>query len=219
MGGTFGDRAANGHASAQSVYLSKNDMVTAVLRELIMNREFGPGDALRQRDLAQRFQVSPTPVREALRRLEVEGLVRYDTHRGSRVVEVDYGATRENFRIRASLESLAAELAAERISPEHLRELQRIHTQLCKLDHDDDQIHEVNRQFHFRIYDAAQSPLLLSMVRRLWQPFPHGPQVIRSAEESSAQHEQILHALQDRDAARAAQLTREHILGVIGLTP
>jgi DNA-binding GntR family transcriptional regulator len=62
--------------------------------------------------------VSPTLVREALRRLEAEGLVTFDLHKGSTVVAVDYGATQENYRIRAALESLGAELAADSIEPE-----------------------------------------------------------------------------------------------------
>jgi DNA-binding GntR family transcriptional regulator len=88
-----------GSGYRENVYLSKTDMVTAAIRELIMNGDLRPGDALRQRDLAERFAGSPTPIREALRRLETEGLVSENAHRGSSVVEVDYGATQENFRI------------------------------------------------------------------------------------------------------------------------
>jgi DNA-binding GntR family transcriptional regulator len=62
-----------------------------------------------------------TPVREALRRLEAEGIVTYDPHIGASVVQVDFGPTEENFRIRAALESLAATMAASRMAPEDLR--------------------------------------------------------------------------------------------------
>ncbi|GAB3912830.1 hypothetical protein GCM10029964_121330 [Kibdelosporangium lantanae] len=93
-------------------YVSKTDMVVALIRELIITGELPAGKQLRQRDLAARFHVSQTPVREAMRRLESEGLVVGDAHRGFTVVEADSGSTEENYRIRAALEALGAELAA-----------------------------------------------------------------------------------------------------------
>jgi DNA-binding GntR family transcriptional regulator len=195
----------------QATYLSKIDMVTAALRELIMNGELRAGDALRQRDLAERFQVSPTPVREALRRLESEGLVRHSPHSGATVVEVDYGATVENFRIRASLESLAAELAAEGASDEDIRELRKINAKLRRTK-DPQRINELNRELHFRMYEIAKSPLLLSLVRRLWNAFPLGPQVARPVGVSVDQHDAIIEAVARHDPAEAARLTHEHIM-------
>jgi len=70
----------------RGIYLSKSDFMAALLRELIISGDLKPGEQLRQRDLAERFGVSVTPVREALRWLESEGLVRYDAHKGSTVV-------------------------------------------------------------------------------------------------------------------------------------
>ena len=96
-------------------YVSKTDMVAALIRELLMTGELGPGEQLRQRDLAQRFGVSQTQVREAMRRLESEGLLSCDTHRGFTVVVADLGQVEENFRIRAALESLRASLAARKV--------------------------------------------------------------------------------------------------------
>ena len=66
------------------LYHSKSEAILESLRDLIISGEVLPGEPLRQRDLAERFNVSQTPVREALRRLESEGLVRADLHRGSR---------------------------------------------------------------------------------------------------------------------------------------
>ena len=98
-------------------YVSKTDLVAALIRELIITGELDPGEQLRQRDLAQRFGVSQTPVREAMRRLESEGLVIGDTHRGFTVVAPAVGRIEENFQIRAALESLGASLAARKIDP------------------------------------------------------------------------------------------------------
>jgi DNA-binding GntR family transcriptional regulator len=195
----------------EPLYLSKIDMVTAALRELIMHGEFHAGDSLRQRDLAERFNVSATPVREALRRLESEGLVRHSPHAGVSVVEVDYGATMENFRIRAALEGLAVELAAERVTDEDIEELEELNRQLAAHE-GHQQADELNRRLHFRIYELAGSPLLISLLRRLWSSFPLGPQVVRPIDQSIEQHAAIIDALRDRDAAAASALTQQHIL-------
>jgi len=85
-------------------YVSKTDLVAALIRELVITGELEPGEQLRQRDLAQRFGVSQTPVREAMRGLESEGLLTSDTHRGFTVAAPDAGRVEENFQIRAALE-------------------------------------------------------------------------------------------------------------------
>ena len=107
-------------------YVSKTDLVAALIRELIITGQLDPGEQLRQRDLAQRFGVSQTPVREAMRRLESEGLLVCDTHRGFTVVTPDVGRVEENFQIRAALESLGASLAARKIDPRGLDRLRAI---------------------------------------------------------------------------------------------
>src|ERR1700683_2497866 len=80
-------------------YVSKSDMVTDVLRDLITGGLLSPGTPLRQRDLAEQFDVSYTPVREALRRLESEGLVATDVHRGATVARTESEGLEENYRI------------------------------------------------------------------------------------------------------------------------
>ena len=104
-------------------FTSKTDMVAALIRQLIITGDLPAGGQLRQRDLAKRFGVSQTPVREALRRLESEGLVVSDAHRGFTVVEPDDGPVEENFQIRAALESLGASLAARKIDADGIEAL------------------------------------------------------------------------------------------------
>src|SRR5215469_17336478 len=122
-----------GPGSAGPGYVSKTDLVAALIRELIITGELAAGEPLRQRDLAQRFQVSQTPVREAMRRLESEGLVRGDTHRGFTVVEPDDGPVEENFQIRAALESLGASLAARKIDAGGIGTLRGLNDQMRAL--------------------------------------------------------------------------------------
>jgi DNA-binding GntR family transcriptional regulator len=198
-------------------YVSKTDMVVALIRELIITGELAAGKQLRQRDLAARFHVSQTPVREAMRRLESEGLVVGDAHRGFTVVEADFGSTEENFQIRAALESLGAALAAPKIDDEGLAKLTRLNDRMRDLAEDDPTYPELNREFHFTLYEYAHSPLLLSLMRLLWQALHGGPRVTRSHAESIKQHEQIINALREGDSEAARKATYEHIMGAVPL--
>jgi DNA-binding GntR family transcriptional regulator len=204
-----------GQPAGRGIYLSKSNFIAALLRELIISGDLKPGEQLRQRDLAERFGVSPTPVREALRWLESEGLVRYDAHKGSTVVQAEAGATREKYQIRAVLEGLAASLAAPKISEQDILELESYNEQLAGANLTPGQVGDLNRTLHFRVYEMAGSPLLLALMRLLWQSFPQGPQVVRPRDESVAEHKQLIEALRERDAARAQDITQQHILGAI----
>ena len=201
--------------AGRGIYLSKSNFIAALLRELIISGELKPGAQLRQRDLAERFGVSVTPVREALRWLESEGLVKYDAHKGSTVVEAEAGATREKYQIRAVLEGLAAFLAAPKISDEDILELESYNERLAAENLLPGEVNDINRTLHFRVYEMAGSPLLLALMRLLWQSFPQGPQVARPRDESVAEHGELIEALRDRDALRAQATTQQHILGAI----
>ncbi|ALG14309.1 GntR family transcriptional regulator [Kibdelosporangium phytohabitans] len=198
-------------------YVSKTDMVVALIRELIITGELAAGKQLRQRDLAARFHVSQTPVREAMRRLESEGLVVGDAHRGFTVVEADSGSTEENFQIRAALESLGAGLAAAKIDEAGIARLTELNERMRGLAEQDPLYSELNREFHFTIYEYAHSPLLLSLMRLMWQALHGGPRVTRSHAESIGQHELIVDALRRGDADDARKATYEHIMGAIPL--
>ncbi len=194
-------------------YVSKTDMVAALIREQIITGELAAGEQLRQRDLAQRFQVSQTPVREAMRRLESEGLVIGDTHRGFTVVEPDDGPVEENFQIRAALESLGASLAARKIDAAGLTRLEELNDQMRAMGEDDPRYAALNREFHFSVYEYARSPLLLSLMRLLWASLHGGPKVARTHAESARQHDVIVAALRAADPAAAAASTYQHIMG------
>jgi DNA-binding GntR family transcriptional regulator len=204
-----------GSLADRGVYLSKSNFIAALLRDLIISGDLKPGEQLRQCDLAERFGVSVTPVREALRWLESEGLVNYDAHKGSTVVQAEAGATKEKYQIRAVLEGLAAFLAAPKISDEDIHELESYNERIAEADRSPGEVNDLNRTLHFRIYEMAGSPLLLALMRLLWQSFPQGPQMARPREESVAEHKQLIEALKNRDADRAQAITQQHILGAI----
>ena len=208
--------AARGTSAARGTgasYTSKTDMVAALIRELIITGELAAGMQLRQRDLAERFGVSQTPVREAMRRLESEGLVIGDTHRGFTVVMPDAGPVEENFQIRAALESLGASLAAGKIDAAGIARLQDLNDRMRALGEDDPGYAQLNREFHFTLYEYSRSPLLMSLMRLLWASLHGGPRVLRTHAESALQHEAILDALRAGDAGAASALTYQHIMG------
>ena len=211
--GTQSTGTEPGQVTAGPGYVSKTDMVAALIREQIITGELAAGEQLRQRDLAQRFQVSQTPVREAMRRLESEGLVIGDTHRGFTVVEPDDGPVEENFQIRAALESLGASLAARKIDAAGLARLKKLNDQMRAMGEDDPRYASLNREFHFSVYEYARSPLLLSLMRLLWASLHGGPKVARTHAESARQHDEILAALRAGDPAAAAAGTYQHIMG------
>jgi DNA-binding GntR family transcriptional regulator len=196
-------------------YTSKGGIITDTLRERIARGELPPGALLRQRQLAQEFNVSPTPVREALRRLESEGLVSYELHRGSRVASVELDEQEENLRVLAALEPLAVSLASEKLTESDLDEIRALERRFAECKDGDPALKELNWAFHFRIYECARSPLLLSLMRVLWRAFAQGPQQWRPHDESIEQHAELVAALAARDAEQAASIIENHILGSI----
>lgn len=205
--------------SVSQLYTSKSDLVTALLREMILSGELVGSRVLRQRDIAVQFGVSQTPVREALRRLESEGLVVSDPHRGATVAEAREGWVEENYQIRAALESLGARLAAKSITDEQLAELVGLNERMTAVGEDQLAYGPLNKEFHFGIYAVAGSPLLLSLMRLLWNSMPTGPHVARSHDESVGQHHALLEALARHDGDAAESVMRGHILGSAHLDP
>ena len=204
---------------ARRRYVSKSDLVTDALRELITDRRLSPGTPLRQRELAERFDVSYTPVREALRRLESEGLVVTDVHRGATVARTESEETAENYRILAELEALAGTLALAKMTADDLTEVEDLGRRVAACHSDDGRLAELNRQFHFRMYECARSPMLLLLLRLLWRSFPHGPQAGRPHQESVRQHAQLVKALRRRNEEEVAAVIRDHVLGCIKYLP
>jgi DNA-binding GntR family transcriptional regulator len=202
-----------------ATYVSKSDLVTDALRELITDRQLPPGTPLRQRELAEQFEVSYTPVREALRRLEAEGLVARDVHRGATVARAESEELAENYRILAVLEALAGTLAVAKISDDDIAEIEDLHQLVAACDPVDGRLAELNRRFHFRVYECARSPMLLLLMRLLWRSFPAGPQAGRPHAESVRQHAELIEALKRRDEDQVAAVIRDHVLGSIQYLP
>lgn len=198
------------------VPVSKTQYVLGRLRLDLELGEVSPGDALRQTDLADRYGVSPTPVREALRILEAEGAIQYSPHKGATVAQLDERSIEDLYRLRAATESLATRLAAERMNAAAEGAIRGLHGRITNAigRQPGETLSRWNRQLHFAIY-AHGSEIITNQLTSQWRLFP--PQVtIWEAEDSArlldAQHAAIIEAMHDKDGDLAAAIMAEHIL-------
>lgn len=202
-----------GRQQVQAKYRSKTDLVAAAIKEMIYSGDLPPGAVLRQRDIAELLGVSPTPVREAIRRLEGGGLLVSQSHGRMVVVRAEDWALRDNAQIRAALESLGTELAADKATEEDLAALEVINEEF--IGSLGNHAINLNRHFHVRIYEIAASSVLQAQLRLLWETLDGGPHVERLPIESGAQHQEIIEAMRNRDVPRAGALVRHHILDAV----
>jgi DNA-binding GntR family transcriptional regulator len=184
----------------------------------IVNGQFAPGHRLRIEELAAMFQISPTPIREALHRLEAVGLVENIPHRGARVTELSLDDLRDLYEARLRLEPLAIRKAAERFTPESAAAasgyLAAIKTAERRKAFDD--AWKAHTQFHFALYRASGSPWLVRLITPLWESSQRYRLRLvplrKDLERRSLEHEQILHACTARDAKVAEARLRQHLI-------
>jgi DNA-binding GntR family transcriptional regulator len=197
----------------------------AELRQRILDGRFPAGFRLKEIELATRFGVSRTPVRDALSRLSVEGLVEFRPKIGATVSVWSEAQIEEMFKIRALLEPLAAEIAATRITEEALATLSDLCTVMEKAarranDQDLDRLAATNARFHRVVIEAAQSEHLAKLIS-LTIDAPLTLRTFRqySAEEiqrSMRHHRDLVDALSHRDPVWSASVMRTHILAAVG---
>ncbi len=186
-----------------------------ILRDAILTGEFKPGQQLKQQEIADQIGMSATPIREILRQLEAEGLVVHVPRKGVFVSELTAAQYRETVPIRTALETLAIRQASGRLDAaafEELAEYQALFEDAWQR-HDLAEMGKQNYCFHMRIYDAAESPMLCDLIRRIWPRFASDLLWIvpGRAEVSIEQHRGILAALQAGDTEDAARRMAEHI--------
>ena len=198
------------------MYKTKQDYVYEQLYNAILSGRFKPGEHLVLEDLADEMGTSRTPLREAIRRLQTEGLVEFTPHRGAVVTELSVEELIELYHIRSVLDGLAARLAAENLSQKELARLEKITIQSeQKLDpQNPDGFEDFNRDFHEIIYRGANAPRLYEMIASLYaQARRHRHLSLLSPGRISqilVEHRNILNALIARDANAAELYAREH---------
>lgn len=200
---------------ARVAHQTKTEIALHVLRERMRTGELKPGERLRVNALRDELQMSPTPIREALRLLQADGLVTYQPHLGITVARLSPDTTAELCLLRCTLESLAVELAVAKLSPDDVRELGRTHKALSvavEAGHGAE-INDLNSRWHWQIYDGAESAYLAEFIRRLWDRYPWRTMWVLPgrADKSLEEHAAVMDAITARDAATAAEMMRAHI--------
>ena len=215
-----------------SLDTTKADDIALVIEEAIVAGELEPGTVLRQEQLSEQFNVSRTPVREALRRLAALGLVSFVPNRGVRVRTISREELHEAFMVRAELESLATEVAATKATAEDLAELDAAEQRFAEISRElrsrepgeerrsimGDWV-RANHGFHDVIYRVADLPLVEQLAKSARRTFS-GPAVWAPGDHSldglylknAEQHRAIKQALAAGSPEGARALAREHVL-------
>jgi DNA-binding GntR family transcriptional regulator len=193
--------------------VTKTEAALSAIRERIRTGQLVKGERIAVSELAAELGMSLTPVREALRVLSADGLVEIRSHRG--VVIADTQARHEEvWGLRARLEPYAVELAVPRLDAASLAELERLHSACARGAARFSSLYGTNRDWHLYLYEAAQQPILLSFIRRLWEVLPWRTvwAIPGRAEKSTREHDVVMRAIRAGDAVAAAEAMREHIL-------
>ncbi|AKV00876.1 Transcriptional regulator, GntR family [Labilithrix luteola] len=190
------------------------------LREMIVAGDLRAGDALRQEELAAKLGVSRTPLREAIARLDSEGLVVNDPHKGAVVYRPTLEEALEGFEIQSALEPLAGGLAAQHRTDADLVEIRALLRRLDDAEVADEWSND-NAKFHLRIYRMARRPRLFDLIAKQYERSNvfvrmlamdvEGKDLVRSAREHTA----MVKALEKKDAAKMEQLLRDHVNGTM----
>ena len=193
-----------------------HQMVRDSLRGAILDGTLPAGSRLVQADIAVRLQVSTTPVREALRDLASEGLIRLDAHRGAVVRETSLHEVREIYLIRRLLEPEAVKAAVQEMTPDLLAKLQRLQ---ADLDNAKDPARWValNREFHRLLNGASGLDRLAEILNHLddnaavYVNMTSGVTDVDHLDSGNQHHHRLLEACRDGDAERAAKLVVEQL--------
>ena len=196
---------------------SLHEHLVARLRDLIVEGELAGGARVPERLLCERFGVSRTPLREALKALASEGLVELLPNRGARVTQLTPEDVEHMFQVMGALEGLSGTLAADRISEPELAEIRALHYQMLAhyIRRQLPEYFRLNQAIHEAILDAARNPVLKSTYLGLAGRIRRARYAANMSEERWAQaveeHEAILAALAARDGARLSALLVAHL--------
>jgi DNA-binding GntR family transcriptional regulator len=204
-----------GSESTGVVFKTKEIQVAEFLRERILSGFFQRGQKLRQAEIAKMFNLSITPVREALKLLEAEGYVLGASHRGAIVAPVHLEQVGELYELRLELETRLAREAVKRITAAGIEALVRMNEEMmAALKANDMFAHRKNNfRLHFRFYEMADQPQTLHFVRILWAKYPFEMLAVMPNRPADVigEHQKFLDALESGDAKAVVRAVQEHI--------
>ncbi len=209
-------------------YLPLRDVVFQTLRQAILRGELKPGERLMEIHLAHKLGVSRTPVREAIRKLELEGLVLMIPRKGAVVAEITISDLEDVLEVRMTLEELAVRYACKRITQEQLDELRHLADEFRRSLSGSDvgACAQADVAFHDAIYEATGNKRLIQILNNLReQMYRYRMEYLKDRLSHTMlikEHEEILEALECRDEKRAlgamsrhVERQKEHIIAVL----
>ena len=198
-------------------YLPLRDVVFNTLRQAILKGELAPGERLMEIQLAEKLGVSRTPIREAIRKLELEGLVLMIPRKGAEVAKISEKSLRDVLEVRRSLEELAIELACQRMTDEEIEQLGERQNDFKNAINKGNamNIGETDEAFHDVIYLGTGNDKLVQILNNLReQMYRYRLEYIKDEDKRQiliVEHEHILAAIKAHNIAEAKNAAREHI--------
>lgn len=198
-------------------YKPLRDVIFEALREAIIIGELKPGERLMEIQLSEKMGVSRTPVREAIRKLELEGFVDMIPRRGAQVADLSNKQIADVLEVRASLDGLATQLATQRITKDELDALKNIQAQFCSSVEKENIQGAIKKdaEFHDIIYSASRNERLVTILNNLREQV-HRFRVmyikdIGSLRTLIEEHDEIVRAIEQKDIAGGIQAAQDHI--------
>lgn len=198
-------------------YLPLRDVVFNTLRQAILRGELKPGERLMEIQLANKLGVSRTPIREAIRKLELEGLVLMIPRKGAEVADISEKSLRDVLEVRKALEELAVQLACDKITKEEIEDLKKAAEDFKKIlkSRDITEIAEADVRFHDIIFMATDNQKLVQLLNNLReQMYRFRVEYLKKEEvhpQLIAEHEKIIEHIMERDKVKASAIVSEHI--------
>ncbi|MDR6123080.1 DNA-binding GntR family transcriptional regulator [Bacillus sp. SLBN-46] len=186
--------------------------VCNLIRQAILKGDFKPGERLKQADLADAMGVSRMPIREAFQKLEAEGLIKLEPHKGAVVKSIHVGDIEEIYALRAELEKMAVYQSIEHLTDEDIKQLTVLVEQM-ELSEDVDEFINYNIEFHRLLIKRCTWERLNSFISTLWNGLPQQtPHILHGQKDTSnIEHRSILNAVMNKDKETAANLVSNHI--------
>jgi len=198
--------------------LSKAEYVFQRLRQELRDGTIPPGAQIRQTEISARYGVSATPVREAMRLLEADGMIDYSPHRGATVTEMPKHDLHDLYLFRAEVEQLLVRLAVDRADDAAVAKLRSLHDEMVALVSADSPaavLSRKNREFHLALMRAGSKYIADQAMRPLWEKAIPSSESLWDSPENVQRfldaHEAILRALEARDRDEAGRLMAEHV--------
>ncbi len=201
----------------ENAYLPLRDVVFQTLRQAILKGDLQPGERLMEMKLAERLGVSRTPIREAIRKLELEGLVVMIPRKGAAVANITEKDTKDVLEVRRTLEMFAVEVACDRITKEQLERLKEAARAFEGFKGSMDLIHiaETDMNFHEIIYEATHNDRLVQMLNNLRENmYRYRIEYLKDSNYYDSlvrEHQAILEAIERKEKEKARIYMRDHI--------